>query len=381
MKAGILYPSSKAYPNADLDFVEGIKSQLLDAGLTDKLSLIWEGIGIGGNEKEVYSIAEKLLRLDKVDLMIAFVDLKVSPLLEPLFFANDKLLIVVNPGANYPSNWLPQPNIIYLSLEQAYLNWLCGKLAASLPGTSAAIASSFYDCGYLHASTNLRSFMQGGGLPAFNGVNRQSYDQTFEIKDLVQFLKTNPSVQKILCTYDSLPAFLFYQCLQESSVSRGVELFVSAMMLEASALAGLEKGYNFSITGFRSWLPEQTTNENQQFLSAFQQFSRRPHSLFALLGWECGIVLESLFRNASGVHHPEQMIEYLSSQSFDTPRGILQLDPLTNHFLSNPIQCRIAAGATQIETTPFTSQEAWAEYRSLKPEGIVSGWLNTYLCY
>ncbi len=64
MKIGILYPRSNAHPAMMADFMDGIKTALKHAELHDHIQLFSESIGFGGNEKEVYEKAEKLLLLD-----------------------------------------------------------------------------------------------------------------------------------------------------------------------------------------------------------------------------------------------------------------------------------------------------------------------------
>ena len=68
-------------------------------------------------EKEVYEKAEKLLMIDGVDVLMAYIDQRVMSILTPLFYASGKLVIIINPGANYPLNWVPQKNMVNLTLQ------------------------------------------------------------------------------------------------------------------------------------------------------------------------------------------------------------------------------------------------------------------------
>ena len=124
MKIGILYPRSNAHPGMMMDFMDGIKTALKHQQLNDHVVLVSESTGLGGNEKEVYEKAEKLLVLEGVDILVAYIDLRVLEILKPLLYASGKLVLAVNPGANYPQNWVPQPNIINLTLQHSFLCWL-----------------------------------------------------------------------------------------------------------------------------------------------------------------------------------------------------------------------------------------------------------------
>src|SRR4051812_42861830 len=102
MNIGILYPRSKVHSGLAFDFLDGLKTFLKQQELTDKIRFTTESIGFGAMEKEVYERAEKLLMIDGVDVLLAYVDQRVTAILQPLFYASGKLVILINPGANYP---------------------------------------------------------------------------------------------------------------------------------------------------------------------------------------------------------------------------------------------------------------------------------------
>src|SRR5688572_25340009 len=113
MNVGILYPRSKAHPGITQDFMDGIKAY---TGLQPNgMTFIPESIGYGGSEKEVYEKAEKLLMIEGVDVLVAYIGEKVIEILHPLLQASGKLMLVVHPGANYPGSWIAQANIIHLT--------------------------------------------------------------------------------------------------------------------------------------------------------------------------------------------------------------------------------------------------------------------------
>jgi branched-chain amino acid transport system substrate-binding protein len=381
MKAGILYPSSTAYPAADLDFINGIRACLAASGATGAISLTLESIGNGGAEKEVYSKAQKLLRIDGVDMVVAFADLKVIPLLEPLFFASGKLLLVVNPGANHPQNWLPQPNVLYLTLGHAFLNWICGRNAAEQGHREAAIATSFYDCGYLHGAAMVRGFMENGGAPAYNYVNNQAYDERFEIAALTGFLAGNPQVHALLCTFDAAPAALFYERFAAAPITQDHELFVSPMMLQPEAVRAIPEDAGFQIQGYSPWNAGSEAPANQRLREAFAAMTGTAPDLFALLGWEAGMILESIAKSGSA-QNCETLLAGLMATTLDSPRGSIWLDPATNHFIAPILHCRrVQAELRQTELPEAFIREAWTAFSAYELEGVASGWTNTYLCY
>ncbi|MEO7263797.1 MAG: hypothetical protein ABIW38_02740, partial [Ferruginibacter sp.] len=235
MKIGILYPRSNAHPEMMTDFMHGIKMGVKLTDNENRIMLLSESIGFGGNEKEVYEKAEKLLLLEEVDVLVAYIDLRILEIIKPLIYRSGKLLLVVNPGANYPQNWVSQPNIIYLSLQHGFLCWLTGKQAATLKETRAISATTFYDCGYLHLASVVKGFVEPGGNIMFNYINNQRYDNTFEIAQLTDYLSADKETNILLCVFDSLPASLFYEKLSNYDEASRLHLFVSPMMLEKNA--------------------------------------------------------------------------------------------------------------------------------------------------
>ncbi len=304
MKVGLLYPRSNAHPTIGIQFIDGLKKCLLFAGLNESVTLISEGIGFGGNEKEAYQKAEKLLIVDNVDLIIVYLDLKTLVVLEPLVFAAGKLMIVVNAGANYPSNWVAQPNIIYLTLQHSFLCWLNGLQAAKTENKNALLASSYYDCGYLHSAAMVKNFFNAGGNITYNYINNQPYDNNFNINELIAFLSTpQNNTSNLLCVLDSKPAELFYHQLKQFAPIKDLHLFVSPMMLEESALKDLAQTFPFLIEGYLPWHFSLDNEANKIFKENCLQQTKYITDIFSLQGWETGLVIQQILLNSESNYY------------------------------------------------------------------------------
>ena len=383
MTVGILYPSSNAHVDIGVDFIDGIKAFFEKEMPDSPIKLLIEGIGFGGSEKEVYQKAEKLIRIEKVDVLVAFIDYKVLAILEPLIFSTGSLLLVVNAGANYPSNWISQPNIIHLTLQHAFLNRLSGKLAgeSASGNNNAALATTFFDCGYLHNAAIINGFMQKQGTLTRNYINRGAYDESFNIGELIHFLSANPDTTKLLCTFDSLPAALFYKRLNTYKDANKLQLFVSPMMLEKKALDGMIDGASFSVQGHMPWQTSLENEYNKYFIECFEVYAKKEVSMFALLGWEAGLVMQQIFQ-WDFYRQGTELVEQLKKVTLNSPRGPMKLHDETHWFLSPANYCSVANGEinTQIINNE-TIERQWAEFISIEADSMSSGWMNTYLCY
>lgn len=383
MKIGVLYPRSKAHPGITADFVEGIKTALQHQQLQHKIQLISESISFGGQEKEVYEKAEKLLVLEGADTLVAYIDLRILEIIKPLLFASGKLILVVNPGANYPESWIPQSNIINLNLQHGFLCWLTGKLAAQMNKTNAATATTFYDCGYLHLAAMVKGFVSVFGKITYNYANKQRYDDTFEIKALTDYLTSDKTTDSLLCIFDSLPASLFYSCLNRFDGAAGLHLFVSPMMLEQMALEKITDGYKFPIDGYLPWHAEANNNANLEFIDIYLKQTKRTANIFSLLGWETGLILKQVFINSNENYADgAEIAGILGGVKINSPRGEMKLDPETNYFVAPVYKCSVPKNSVD-RSIDFieTPENEWAAFVEIPTEGISSGWTNTYLCY
>jgi len=383
MKIGVLYPRSKAHPGITAHFVDGIKTALHYLQLDEKFQLITDPIGFGGDEKEVYEKTEKLLVLEKADIIVAYVDLRVMEILQPLISASGKLMLAVNPGANFPQNWTPQPNILHLTLQHAFLCWLSGKLGDRENNSNAATATSFYDCGYLHTAAMVKGFVKTGGQIIYNYVNNQRYDDAFEIKQLTDHLSSDKATTNLLCVFDSLPASLLYTRLNSYEDAGNLHLFVSPMMLEKEALEKKAEGFNFSIDGYMPWHAAIENNANRDFLNTYRQQTKTEGTVFSLLGWETGLILHKILLSCDGNYsYGAAIAEGLSDVKIMSPRGEMKLDPETNYFIAPVYKCSLPQKTDTVYIEYIeTPKKEWTGFVADPLEGVSSGWTNTYLCY
>jgi ABC-type branched-subunit amino acid transport system substrate-binding protein len=383
MKIGILYPRSKAHPGITADFVDGIKATLQHQLNDQKIQLISESISFGGEEKEVYEKAEKLLLLEGADVLVAFIDLRILEIIKPLLFASGKLVMVINPGANYPENWVPQPNIVNLTLQHGFLCWLTGKMAAQANKKNAATATTFYDCGYLHTAAMVKGFVNEGGNITYNYVNNQRYDDSFEIKPLTDFLSKDKTTDCLLCVFDSFPASLFYSRLNTYEEAGNLNLFVSPMMLEQAALENTAEGFKFSFNGYLPWHAAIETNANRVFMDGYQQQAKRVATVFSLLGWETGLILQEVFlRCNENYSDGTEIAGKLAAATINSPRGEMRLDTETNYFIAPVYACAVDKSKGNRSIIKRENKESeWKAFTEIPTEGVSSGWTNTYLCY
>lgn len=381
IKAGVLYPQSGIYPLLGADFLSGIKASLAFHGLKEKIQLITEPVGFGNTEKEVYQKVENLLLMEGADIIIGFLDLKVISVVQPLFTATGKLFIVVNPGANYPENWVAHPTTIFLTLLDSFLCRLTGIMAAGHGDKKGIMAASFYDGGYQHCNSFVKGFTGNGGSIHFNFISPQKIKE-FNIIYLEEFIHNNPDIKSLLCIFSGEEANLFYRSLNKVPAAGSLQLYVSPMMLEENNCSAIKEKIDNQVKGFIPWHSSLDNENNLHFKKSLVEHSGRNANVFSLLGWEAGLIMNMVVQNNIGGSEGEKIVSQLHKTSVKSPRGFLQTDELSNYMIGPVINAGLdTAGQVLVYDIIENISPEWKSFMKAEESVVASGWLNTYLCH
>lgn len=378
LKAGVLMPRSSLYPSLALDMLNGLKVSLKQQQVNENVQLIIDNIGFGTNEQEIYTKAEKMILQDDVDLVIAFADTLIAELLQPLFTATDKILLIVNFGANFPQSWKTASSCITLSLNFCLHAKLTGKLAAQKKNKEAANVVSFYDGGYNQCHSMINSHLANGGTTQFNHVTHLRLEE-FTLEPLRNFLETNKELETLLCLFSGEQAERFYTEIQVLQQERKLELFVSPMMLDET----LHESAAFNlgeVQGFIPWHSSLANEANQVFKEKILEATNKKANYFSLLGWEAGLLLAGICNNAGGLSTAAEKVEAIKSLKFASPRGWLAIDPATHHCYGPSWHAQVSGSAISVTEALPEIEEVWQAFVNEPLLKEFSMWRNTYLC-
>jgi branched-chain amino acid transport system substrate-binding protein len=384
LRLGILLPRSTLFPAIGHDILNGIKACLRHYEIFDDFKLLTENIGFGTNELEIYSKAEKLLLQEDADLVIVMADTRIGELLEPLFTASKKILMMVNFGANTPDTWQPAPTTIVHSLNFCLQTWLTGKMAAEeSENKKGAYTASYFDAGYRQCFHLMNRHQAHGGLPLYTHVTHLKMEE-FTLQPLAAFFQQEADVQSLLCLFSGDMAARFYNDIAPLQQQHALKLYVGPMMLEEGIKD--EPGAPLAVQyakGFTPWIPGLTNGNNHAFCKAFQQLADKPANYFALLGWETGLLLRGILQqHIAGNTAAAQILPALCNESFASPRGWMKLDSATFHTFgaswlvscSGNMELKAEYEAAELDTM-------WQQFTAEGfPKGEHSSWRNTYLC-
>ena len=382
LRIGILLPRSTLFPSLGLDILNGIKYFLKKQKLSDEVKLITDNIGFGVNEQEVYSKTEKMLLQEDVDMVILCADTKITEMLQPLFTASNKILLAVNFGANFPENWQPAPTTITHSLNFCLHTRLTGKLTALETNKKAVNVVSYFDGGYRQCYCMLQSHQENGGVPVFNYVTAHK-SADFTLAPLADFLEQNSDVNTLLCLFAGDMAEMFYREVSPLQKKYNLNLYVSPMMMEASLKDTLGNEFNIdNVKGFIPWHASLKNNANDIFKETISAAGHTAN-YFSLLGWETGMILNEIIRqNNSGNSNATKVVKALTATSFDSPRGWMKIDALTqNSYGPSYLATYKNNFEISIGNEVENMEEEWSAFTKEKlPPGESSSWRNTYLC-
>jgi branched-chain amino acid transport system substrate-binding protein len=375
---GLLTPRSSHYPTLGTDWVQGIRTFLKEAGLTESVRLLSENIGFGTEESVIYASAEKMILQEDAGLVFLFGEPRLADLLSPLFTASGKLLVVVSMGANFPDNWEAAPTSLHLNLGFSFLTFLTGKKASRAVCKEAVNLISYYDGGYRQCFTLLQQHQAGGGVPVFNYVTSLRAED-FTLDPVGEFLKNHSGTRNILCLASGPEAGDFAKGLAPLQEAYDLSVWAGPMLL--SEIPGLNPADQAArLGGYIPWHIGLPVAANQRFVNTMTGEGKAAN-YFSLLGWECGQLLEFFYRMNSPALNRDKVIE-LERSSLDTPRGTLRLDPRT-HFFRSPVYFanRQADGRLEVEEGLESPEEDWQAFTQLHlAPGESSSWRNTYLC-
>ncbi len=375
MKLGILLPKSSTHPLISYDFLAGLKLSIENSGL-DGYETVTGNIGFGIDEDLIYQETERLCMEEGVDLLIVYADRPKIDEIFPLLKALNKLLIVVNSGAKYPESWLPQENVLYLTLNELLNCRSTAKLAARDGILKGVMATSFYDGGYSLCHAQVEGFTEENGQVEFNFISKLNAD--LDTSSMLDFLKSKADQYALLSVFSGDLVCEFLEQLGNSDLDN-FSVYASPTFL-LDSLTKKEPLFP-EVKGYVSWFPNLDLAVNKNFLKTFKESTKREASQFAALAWDVGLICKLLSDSQeSHQFNAREIISFLKTQKIAGTRGELHLDDSTHHFLApSYLVARNNEGLVVLEDTVAESS-IWNEMVDATEELPLTGWFNTYLC-
>lgn len=379
-KIGILLPRSTYYDTISFDIYEGFRSGLENIGKQD-IKIITENIGFGADKQQCYRSTEKLLLEENVSLVIAFIGHRTAELLRPLFLAANKILIVLDAGANLPNEWPSCPNIFYHSLHNALGARLSAKKAINDNFKEGALITGYYDGGYLHTYSISKSFEDFNGKIVFNHATGYKTED-FTMEPLISHLNNYPSTA-LLSLFSGDFVQWYFKEIKDRFRKQNLPIYLTPFGLEETMLENAVFPSE-SVSGVISWSKKIENNENKVFIETINSSGRKPN-LFSLISWEASsIVIKTLELISEHKNNISKIASELQRFTFNSPRGEIYIDAKTNTTISNLYEATLIENngmcEIKLEKKVNDVKEEFENLCRLSMNNVNSAWYNSYTC-
>ncbi|CAD0005640.1 ABC transporter substrate-binding protein [Flavobacterium salmonis] len=378
---GILLARSTYYQSISFDLYEGLRSGLKHLGRND-IRIVTENIGFGSDKQQCYRSAEKLLLEENVSVVIAYIGHRMAQLLRPLFLAANKMLIVLDAGANLPHEWPACPNIFYHSLHNSLGASMAARQAVNDGYTSAGMVTGYYDGGYLHTYGISKGFEENGGKIAFNHATGYK-EEDFTIAPLKDHLEKFPN-SALLSLFSGDFVHWYFEGIKNSFEGQNIPIYLAPFGLEEMMLADAEyPGGN--IKGIAAWSKKIDSEENKIFIETITAANRTPN-IFSLLSWEsASLALKVIELIVQSKNNMTQIASGIKSFTFKSPRGTIYFDSKTNTSISPLYNSTIIPNSEgkceiQIESIANDVFEHFQKLTNQNLSNSTSAWYNSYTC-
>lgn len=379
---GILLPRSTYYETISFDLYEGLRSGLKHYGFQD-VKIVTENIGFGGDKQQCYRSAEKLLLEENVTMVIAYIGQRMAQLLRPLFLAANKILIVLDSGANLPNEHLSCPNIVYHSLQNSLGAWLSSKEATKDGYFSGGMVTGYYDGGYLQTYSLCKSFEQAGGQICFNHATGFK-ENDFTMEPLKNYLDEFPN-SALLSLFSGDYVQWYFSGIKDWISEKKTAIYLSPFGLEETML---QKAVfpNCKIKGVAAWSKNMDSEENKLFIDTIKKTGRTPN-LFSLLAWESAPIIIEVFELLNkNENNCALAISDLSSYEFVGPRGKISFNSKTNTSVAPLYEAEIILNEedgmckVNLLSEIKDTNKTFELLSELEIGSATSAWHNSYVC-
>lgn len=378
---GLLLPRSSYYTGLSFDLFEGVRSSLKHLE-QDNIRVVTENVGFGTDKQLCYKAAEQLIMHENATVVLAYIGHRMAQVLRPLFQAANRLLIVLDSGANAPHEWPETPNIIYHSLHNTFGSWLTAKRAVKDGFSQGGMVTGYYDGGYLQTWGISSGFTEAGGSISFNhatGYNKND----FSMLPLKEHAEKFPN-GALLSIFSGDYVQWYFEGLKEVFGENHLPVYLPPFGCEETMLKDA-KHPGGSIKGIAAWSYHLDNPENKTFIENIEA-NGRTANLFSLLGWEGAIIgVQATNLMLDHKNNVQFVADALNDFSFEGPRGKVYFHAPTRHTLAPMYETSITNNGNDgcaiiIEKKIDETVSDFEEFITLPMGDVISGWYNSYTC-
>ena len=369
---GVLIPQSKAYPLIGKDFVNGLR---LGLGQFVDIDLKIESIGLGADPEHLISTIQKMDFESDVDIITGLLGHYGFEQVAEFVTANEIPLIYSDLGATKP---LMAKDYVYVNSLDLYGGTeAIGQYFSDQKIKNVVTSTCYYESGYgfIEALDSVFSQNESSGFTGHFITPLNPRENEAEImRDWMEDI--NPDA--IFAFHNGVFAKEHAEYLSVNEIYRKFPIYT----LPFSADQKLQDEFPEIFEHMKciaNWFPELDNPVNQSFISDYKLKHSKTPSAFALLGYENGLLIQSLLQKTQTGTYPVN--EQIKTLNVEGPRGELRFDPennrtLFNHYIWKFIKLETGGLRKEIDQK-LISPKYYLTQSSVKN----NGWFNAYLCH
>jgi branched-chain amino acid transport system substrate-binding protein len=379
---GFLTPYSGIYPYYSAHLATGwLLGMGLDPARQKTVQFVPEYSERGG-EQTTAAAARKLLFFNRVDILSGLISYKASPSLIPLVENDKKPAFFFDMGEYIPHFPYLSPDVFYASHQLWQSQYALGHWAQSTLGDGGHIIAPVYEAGY-----HLTSAFQQGAAVAGSTLLRRTilpYDAEdlfkMELDDLFAALAKDPPPY-VHAIFAGSMGVKFLQKWIASGFHKKIPLLVNETMAYDDILDDV-KHIDMEIYTSMMWMREDQSKANQVFVKKFESVAHQPANIYALMGYEAGLMWRELLPHAQK-RDWDTVKQLLRTGVINGPRGEKNFYPSSGFALPVSNIIKITTTGNKIHKI-ILDQGKGMRYDAKEFELIhnesVSGWQNPFLC-
>ncbi|BAV08171.1 amino acid/amide ABC transporter substrate-binding protein, HAAT family [Filimonas lacunae] len=384
IRIGLLVPYSSIYPELSGALVSGVYAALPQAIIKSGFFEFIPEYVKQGSQKEVEEAVKKLLFFNQADIIAGLVSYKTAKALVPLLETANRIGFFTDMGECIPSQELQSSHVFFNSFQFWQSEYALGYWAHKQFGDKGVVAMSVYDAGYhLHSAFRQGAVMAGATVMDYEilhggDLSRSMVQQHIHV--FVEKMRANPPayIHVIVCGKEAIE---FLKAYKESGLSEHIPLLISTHM---AADEMLQQVADLQLECYAAPMYNYESEErnNTEFKKAYIHLTGRKPDVFALLGYEMGLVLTALFPELQK-RDWAKVQQLLQSQVVYSPRG--ERNFYLNSAYKTPLidieKIKLGAGAVaKLVIAQGRSLEYNHDVFKQIHDENVSGWQNPYLC-
>jgi branched-chain amino acid transport system substrate-binding protein len=326
LKVGLMLPYSGTYAALGNAITNGFK-----------LAVAESGGKLGGREVEFFAVddesdpakapdnASKLVKRDKVDVLIGTVHSGVALAMAKVARDNDTLLIVPNAGAGDLTGPLCAPNLFRTSFTMWQSGYAMGKVAAEQKKKTAVTFTWKYAAGEESVTGFREAFEAGGGkvvkalsLP-FPQVEFQSY--------LTEIASLKPDIVYVF--FAGGGAVKFVKDYAAAGLKASIPLYGAGFLTDGTLEAQGEAAQGLLTT--LHYADGLTNPKDVAFRAAYQKTYGSVADVYAMQGYDSAQLLAAGVTAVKGdLSKRKELIGAMEAARIDSPRGAMTLSKAHN---------------------------------------------------